>query len=219
MKRLARSCSLPCLLGLALAGSSAIAGPKDNPSQKPNIVIILADDMGYGDVAILNRDSRIPTPNLDRLAREGLMFTDAHSPGSYCVPSRYGLLTGFNDVIPTQAEMLNVNLDDHTAEDGQSFFRALTGEASPVSFHEAIVHNHSNGAFAIRKGAFKLTVDGPKTTAQVVDDTFPVSFVLHDLDRDIEETTDVSRNHPGMVKEMHALLKKYVLQGKSNGRR
>ncbi|MFO7901960.1 MAG: sulfatase-like hydrolase/transferase, partial [Pirellulaceae bacterium] len=60
----------------------------------PNILIILADDMGYGDVAILNRDSRIPTPNLDRLAREGLIFTDAHSSGSYCVPSRYGLLTG-----------------------------------------------------------------------------------------------------------------------------
>ena len=113
--------------------------------------------------------------------------------------------------------MLNINLDDHTAEDGQSFFRALTGEASPGSFHEAIVHNHSNGTFAIRKGAFKLTVEGPKTTAQVADDTFPVSFVLHDLGKDIEETTDVSHNHPGMVKEMHALLKKYVREGRSDG--
>jgi hypothetical protein len=46
-----------------------------------------------------------------------------------------------------------------------------------------------------------------------------VSFVLHDLGKDIEETTDVSRNHPGMVKEMHALLKKYVREGRSNGRR
>jgi len=50
--------------------------------------------MGYGDVGVLNRESRIPTPNLDRLANEGLIFTDAHSAGSYCVPSRYGLLTG-----------------------------------------------------------------------------------------------------------------------------
>jgi len=61
--------------------------------------------------------------------------------------------------------------------------------------------------------------NGPKTTAQVVDDAFPASFVLHDLSKDIEETTDVSRNHPGMVKEMHALLKKYVREGRSNGGR
>jgi len=76
-----------------------IAAQKDvaaAPSKtlRPNILIIFTDDMGYGDVAILNRDSRIPTPNLDRLARESLIFTDAHSSGSYCVPSRYGLLTG-----------------------------------------------------------------------------------------------------------------------------
>ena len=72
------------------------------------------------------------------------------------------------------------------------------------------MHNHSNGTFAIRRGAFKLTVNGPKTIEQIIDDAFPVSFVLHDLKRDIEETTDVSRNHPEKVKQMHALLKKYV---------
>ena len=125
----------------------------------------------------------------------------------------------FNDVMPTLAEMLNVNLDDDTAEDGQSFFKALTGDASPTSFHEAIVHNHSNGTFAIREGAFKLTVNGPKTTSQILDDAFPVTFALHDLSKDIEETTDVSRSHPVVVKEMHALLKKYVRDGRSTGRR
>jgi len=121
----------------------------------------------------------------------------------------------FNDVIPTLAETLNIKLDKDTAEDGQSFFKALTGEARPESFHKAIVHNNSKGTFAIRKGAFKLTVDGPKTTAQVVDETFPVSFALYDLDKDIEETTDVSRDHPERVKEMHTLLKKYVRDGRS----
>ena len=50
------------------------------------------------------------------------------------------------------------------------------------------MHNHSNGTLAIRKSDFKLTVDGPKTTAQVEDDAFPVSFVLHDLGKDIEES-------------------------------
>ena len=121
----------------------------------------------------------------------------------------------FNDVIPTLAEMLNIELNGQTAEDGQSFFKALTGEEKPESFHEAIVHNNSKGTFAIRKGAFKLTVNGPKTTKQVVDDAFPVSFMLHDLGEDIEETTDVSRDHPETVKEMHALLKKYVSEGRS----
>lgn len=124
----------------------------------------------------------------------------------------------FNDVFPTLAEMLRVKLNHHTAEDGQSFFKALTGESRPESFHEAIVHNHSNGTFAIRQGAFKLTVNGPKTALQVLNDAFPVSFVLHDLSKDIEETTDVSDDHPMIVQEMHALLKKYVQQGRSNGR-
>ena len=61
---------------------------------KPNIVLIFADDLGYGDVRCYNPDSRIPTPNMDRLASEGMRFTDAHSADSVCTPSRYGLLTG-----------------------------------------------------------------------------------------------------------------------------
>ena len=60
----------------------------------PNIVLILADDMGYGDPGCYNPHSKIPTPNLDRLAREGVRFTDAHAAGAVCHPSRYGLLTG-----------------------------------------------------------------------------------------------------------------------------
>ena len=63
-------------------------------SSLPNIVVILADDMGYGDVAHLNSESPIPTPNLDGLASESMSFTDAHSPSSVCTPTRYGLLTG-----------------------------------------------------------------------------------------------------------------------------
>ncbi len=61
---------------------------------KPNIVYILADDMGYGDVAYLNRDCKFPTPNIDRIGQEGMIFTDAHSSSSLCTPSRYSILTG-----------------------------------------------------------------------------------------------------------------------------
>jgi len=62
--------------------------------EKPNIVFIMADDMGYGDVGCYNSDSKIPTPNMNRLAREGIRFTDLHSPSAVCSPTRYGVLTG-----------------------------------------------------------------------------------------------------------------------------
>ena len=63
-------------------------------ADSPNIVVILADDMGYGDVQCYQRDSKIATPNMDQIAREGVRFTDAHTPSSVCTPTRYGLLTG-----------------------------------------------------------------------------------------------------------------------------
>jgi arylsulfatase A len=66
----------------------------DAPFDRPNIVIILADDLGIGDLGVYNADSKIATPNCDQLAAQGIRFTDAHSPSSVCSPTRYGLLTG-----------------------------------------------------------------------------------------------------------------------------
>ncbi|HEV3136473.1 MAG TPA: arylsulfatase [Pirellulales bacterium] len=63
-------------------------------AKRPNVVLILADDLGYGDLGCYNDQSKIPTPRIDRLAREGMRFTDAHTPCSVCSPTRYGLLTG-----------------------------------------------------------------------------------------------------------------------------
>lgn len=65
-----------------------------NQAAHPNIVFILVDDMGYGDPGCYNADSKIPTPNIDSLARDGMRFTDAHASGPLCHMSRYGLLTG-----------------------------------------------------------------------------------------------------------------------------
>ncbi|MBA4064407.1 MAG: arylsulfatase [Isosphaera sp.] len=79
--------ALLCLLPLAGAPPAVAAG-------KPNVVYILADDLGYGDIGCYNPASKIPTPNLDRLAGEGVRFTDAHSPSAVCTPTRYALLTG-----------------------------------------------------------------------------------------------------------------------------
>ncbi|WZL81213.1 arylsulfatase [Vallitaleaceae bacterium 9-2] len=61
---------------------------------KPNIIYILADDMGYGDVSCLNKNSKIRTPNFDSIADNGMIFTDAHSSSAVCTPSRYSILTG-----------------------------------------------------------------------------------------------------------------------------
>jgi len=63
-------------------------------ASKPNIIVIYTDDQGYGDASCLNPQSKFETPNLDRLAREGMTFTDGHCSDTVCTPSRYGLLTG-----------------------------------------------------------------------------------------------------------------------------
>lgn len=72
---------------------TSVAEGGDSPN-RPNIIYILADDLGYGDLSTYNPESKIQTPNIDRLAREGMRFTDAHSPSSVCTPTRYALLTG-----------------------------------------------------------------------------------------------------------------------------
>ncbi|MCZ2342722.1 MAG: arylsulfatase [Bacteroidales bacterium] len=69
--------------------------PAHNPTTKqPNIVVILADDLGYGDVRAFHPNGKIATPHLDKLAAQGMIFTDAHSGSAVCTPTRYGLLTG-----------------------------------------------------------------------------------------------------------------------------
>lgn len=82
MRPLPFLCALFCLLGTSGA------------ADRPNILVILADDQGYGDVGACNPASKIPTPHLDKLAADGLRFTDGHTTSGVCTPSRYSLLTG-----------------------------------------------------------------------------------------------------------------------------
>lgn len=81
-------------LGLGSLSVSATPVAANNPKFKPNIIFIMADDMGYGDIQAYNSDSKIDTPNLNQLAKQGMRFTDAHAPAGLCVQTRYGLLTG-----------------------------------------------------------------------------------------------------------------------------
>jgi len=80
---------------MAMPGcTNLVNSSRSDAKNLPNIVFIMADDMGYGDVSCYNSESRIRTPNMDGLAKEGVRFTDAHSPSAVCTPTRYGVLTG-----------------------------------------------------------------------------------------------------------------------------
>lgn len=82
-------CAVGCLMFFAAAFVSA-----EEPRPLPNVVFFLADDVGYGDIGVYG--GVVPTPNIDRLARDGMRFIDAHSPAPLCAPSRFSLLTGSN---------------------------------------------------------------------------------------------------------------------------
>ncbi len=82
---------MPALLSAAMANLDHCQSAE---TSTPNILILFADDLGFGDLGCYNATSKIPTPNLDRLAAEGMRFTDGHSSSGICSPSRYALLTG-----------------------------------------------------------------------------------------------------------------------------
>ena len=124
-----RSSSRFCFVLLLIVLAEVCLG-----AERPNIVIFLADDMGYGDPGCYNAQSKIATPNIDRLAREGLRFTDAHAPGALCHPSRYGLMTGrfpFRTDItrwPTQPLIANGQLTLASLLQSQGYQTAMVGK-------------------------------------------------------------------------------------------
>lgn len=81
---------------LFLTLSLSCKQPKNDSvaEQKPNIIYVLADDLGYGDISSFNENGKIKTPNIDQLANQGIKFTDAHTSSAVCTPTRYGILTG-----------------------------------------------------------------------------------------------------------------------------
>lgn len=85
---------LGCIPPLFCQNGDAQAKPAQSQIKHPNILILYADDLGYGDLGCYNSESKIPTVHLDKLASEGMRFTDGHSSSGICTPSRYALLTG-----------------------------------------------------------------------------------------------------------------------------
>lgn len=118
------------LLGLGAALSLNAA--------KPNVVFILADDLGYGDLSCMNADGKIQTPHLDRIASTGMLFTDAHSGSAVCTPTRYGVITGRyswrsrlkRGVLGGSSDHL-INTERYTVADlmtGQGYHTAMIGK-------------------------------------------------------------------------------------------
>ena len=85
---------LPRKLATLLIAAATLLIQSSAIAKHPNIVLILADDFGVGDIQAHYPNNKIPTPHLDKLVTEGMSFTDAHSPSAVCSPTRYALLTG-----------------------------------------------------------------------------------------------------------------------------
>ena len=121
---------------------------------KPNIVFFFVDDMGYGDASCLNPDGKIKTPNIDRLAAEGLTFTDAHSSSAVCSPSRYSVLTGrYNWRSTLQKGIVGVYGDSLIAEDRLT----VPGFLKQHGYHSACIgkwHLGQSWDFEVQKETF-----------------------------------------------------------------
>ena len=159
--------ALPAALFLLV---SVVRG--DSP---PNIVFILADDMGYGDVQALNPMSKIPTPNLDKLAAEGMTFTDAHSPSAVCTPTRYGVLTGSYCWRTTLKRGVLNGYSDPLIAPGQPTFASV---AKQKGYHTGIVGKwHLGLGWVKQRGNREIDFTKPLTSTPN-DYGFDFSYII-----------------------------------------
>lgn len=150
-------------------------------AEKPNIILILADDLGSGDVSSYNPQSKINTPNIDYLVSEGIKFTDGHSNSSVCTPTRYGV----------------------------SYHSHLQGDLNQTeAIKEATIHHSVNGTFAIRSGKWKLILSsrsGGRTRSKAKTKT-KTKGQLFDMENDISEKTNLYAQHPEIVEKLTKML-------------
>lgn len=125
-------------------------------ANRPNIVYILADDMGYGDISYLNEQSKLNTQYLDRMAREGMAFTDAHSSSAVCTPSRYSILTGRYNWRSTLKRSVLFGYDAPLIERGRMTVASMLKEAG---YRTACIGKWHLGLDWARNGENKEDVD------------------------------------------------------------
>ena len=197
MRKLSSSLKLLSVFAGLVLFSGCNLGKGSGDKIKPNIVFILADDMGFGDLGCYNPASKIATPNIDRLAAQGIRFTNTHAPGAWCVPSRYGLLTGR---YPGRLESLNTG-DHSLIEPGQE---TLASMMKRFGYHTACVGKWHQGFKGIdwdNPGNIDVLEDGP------VEKGFDYFFGMH-ASLDIPPYFYIENDHavqaPGLTVEDHA---------------
>jgi arylsulfatase A-like enzyme len=177
--------STSCLLFISLAAAGCSQPAKNKPL--PNIVFILADDLGYGDLSCYGSTS-LSTPNIDGIAAHGLWFANAHSTLAISTPSPYSLLTG--------------EYAWRRKETG-----VMTGKSK--SDRDWVVEHSSNGRLSLIKGYWKYIEPGPgvkinaNTNTETVNDPLPR---LYNLKTDLGEKNNVAVENPAIVKELTDLL-------------
>ncbi|MBI5692213.1 MAG: arylsulfatase [Verrucomicrobia bacterium] len=133
-------------------------------AEKPNVVVILCDDLGYGDVKANHPAGKIATPHMDRIAREGVRFTDAHTPSSVCTPTRYGLLTGrYNWRSRLQSGVLG-GLSPRLIEPGRE---TLASVLKKQGYHTAVIGKWHLGMDWAKLPGKDVTTLAVETPAQV----------------------------------------------------
>lgn len=158
--------------------SSCSEEPKEEKKQ-PNIIVILADDLGYGDIKAFNPEGKIQTPFIDQLASEGMKFTDAHTPSAVCTPTRYGFMTGrYNWRSTLKSGVLTGNSTALIPDDRTTIASVLKGQGYNTAF---IGKWHLGWNWATVNGD-SLTADGwgPKDFENI-DFARPVTHNPNDL--------------------------------------
>jgi arylsulfatase A len=122
----------------------------------PNLIYILADDMGYGDLSCLNPESKLRTPHLDQLAAGGMRFTDAHSSSAVCTPSRYSILTGRYNWRSSLKQGVTGGYSAHLIEDGRMTVASLLKQRG---YHTAAIGKWHLGWDWARSGPEPKDVD------------------------------------------------------------
>ena len=161
---------LPLLVALLPVTAISVAAP----ATAPNIVVILCDDLGYGDVQANDPACKIATPHMDRIAREGVRFTDAHTPSSVCSPTRYGLLTGrYNWRSRLQSGVLG-GLSPRLIEPGRETIASLLKKQG---YHTAAVGKWHLGMDWVKLPAKSVSELGVESAQQArnVDYTQPIA--------------------------------------------
>jgi len=242
MNETARTWPRRCFLAHASAAAGALgwrlargAGAAKGRGRRPNIIFILTDDLGYGDVGRFNPRSRIKTPHIDRLAAEGIRFTDAHAPASICVPSRYGLLTGRFPFRTWSSKGRTTRLR-HGKESPHYKAPMLIHEPARLNlaslmkrngcatacfgkWHQGMSRKPAADGMLPTTPAWAYTVqDRTITPDRVVETTGKGAnekFQLYDLSRGPAEETTLATKKPEKVGELFAALKANIERGRT----